>query len=242
VDRSVYAIEAKVEQSHWWFVGRRHLFARELLKAGNRGSQEVLDVGSGTGSNLRMLRDLGFFNAVGLDNSEQAIRFCAEKGLAPVRYGDICAMPFDSDSFDLVLATDVIEHVEDDSLALREVARVLRPGGKALITVPAFSSLWGLQDRVAHHRRRYRQRELRDLLEASGLKPVHMFYFNYLLFVPIWLARRLIDVLGLKLESEGQLNAPIVNFILSAIFRLDTWTAPLVRPPLGVSILALVSK
>jgi SAM-dependent methyltransferase len=242
VDRSVYAIEAEVEQSHWWFVGRRRLFARELSKAGNRGTQEVLDVGSGTGSNLRMLRDLGFPNAVGLDSSEDAIRFCADKGLAPVRYGDICAMPFDSDSFDLVLATDVIEHVEDDGLALREVARVLRPGGKAIVTVPAFNSLWGLQDRVAHHRRRYRQRELRRLLEAAGLKPVRMYYFNYLLFGPIWLARRLVDILGLKLESEAQLNTPAVNFIFSAIFRLDTWTAPLVRPPLGVSILALVSK
>jgi SAM-dependent methyltransferase len=242
VDRSVYAIEAEVEQSHWWFVGRRRLFARELLKAGNRGGQEVLDVGSGTGSNLRMLRDLGFANVVGLDNSEEAIRFCAEKGLAPVRYGDVCAMPFDSDSFDLVLATDVIEHVDEDNLALREVARVLRPGGKAIITVPAFNLLWGLQDRVAHHRRRYRQRELRGLLEASGLKLVHTFYFNYLLFGPIWLARRLIDIFGLELESEGQLNSPVVNFIFSAIFRLDTWTAPLVRPPLGVSILALVSK
>jgi hypothetical protein len=69
-----------------------------------------------------------------------------------------------------------------------------------------------------------------------------MYYFNYLLFGPIWLARRLVDILGLKLESEAQLNTPAVNFIFSAIFRLDTWTAPLVRPPLGVSILALVSK
>jgi SAM-dependent methyltransferase len=242
VDRSAYLIEAEIEESHWWFGGRRRLFARELVKAGATGQLGVLDVGSGTGSNLRMLRDLGFVDVIGLDSSEEAIRFCSEKGLGPVRRGDICAMPFASDSFDLVLATDVIEHVEDDGLALQEIARVLRPGGKALITVPAFSSLWGLQDRVSHHHRRYRLRQLRRQIQKAGLRPLGMFYFNYLLFVPIWLARRIIDIIGLKLKSEGQLNAKLPNLIFSLIFRLDTWTAPFLRPPVGVSILGLVIK
>lgn len=242
MEPSAYALEAEFEQSHWWFDGRRRLFARELVKAGVVDPRGILDVGTGTGSNLRMLRSLGFAGVIGLDSSYEAIRFCAQKGLGSVHHGDICAMPFASSSFDLILVTDVIEHVDDDGLALREIARVLRPGGKALITVPAFNSLWGLQDRIGHHRRRYRLRQLRRQIEDAGLRPLRMFYFNYLLFVPIWLTRRVIELLGLKLKNEGQLNAPLPNFIFALIFRLDTLTAPYLRPPFGVSIFGLVIK
>lgn len=242
MDRSVYVVEAEIQRSHWWFAGRRRLFARELLKAGAERQGSVLDIGSGTGSNLRMLRDLGFAGVVGLDNNEEAVRFCAEMGLGEVRLGDICALPFANSSFDLILATDVIEHVEDERLALREIARVLRPGGKVLITVPAFDILWGLQDRVAHHFRRYRLRPLRGQIEQAGLRLLQMFYFNYLLFFPIWLARRTIDRLHLKIEHEGQLNAPLPNFLFSLIFRFDVWTAPVLHPPVGVSIFGLMTK
>jgi ubiquinone/menaquinone biosynthesis C-methylase UbiE len=91
-----------------------------------------------------MLSDLGFKHVTGVDMSDDAIRFCAEKGL-----GHVEKLPFDNVSFDVVLATDIIEHVDDDNRALAEIARVLRPGGKVLITVPAFQALWGLQDEVA---------------------------------------------------------------------------------------------
>ena len=101
-----------------------------------------------------------------------------------------------------MLATDVIEHVDDDLLALQEVARVLKPQGFALITVPTFPSLWGLQDEVAHHKRRYRKNELLALIEKSGLQPLRNYYFNYLLFVPIWLARQIIKLTGAEFKSE----------------------------------------
>ena len=242
MDVAAYAVEAEVEQTHWWFVGRRRLLARELQAAGARNSDRLLDVGTSTGSNLRMLRDLGFENFVGLDASEEAIRFCAAKGFEQVRKGDIRAMPFPDESFDFVMATDVIEHVDEDRLAAREIARVLKPGGRALITVPAFAALWGLQDRQAFHKRRYLMASLSDVLESAGFRLERRYYFNYLLFVPIWVARRLIDGLGLTLRSEGEVNTPWLNALLSKVFALDVATAPLLRPPFGVSIFALVSK
>jgi len=242
MERATYAAEAVAEQTHWWFVGRRVLFRRLIERfVGDKGAR-VLDVGTSTGTNLRMLVEMGYADVTGLDMSEDAIRFCAEKGLPPVRQGDITAMPFDHESFDLVLATDVVEHVDDDERAVSEIERVLVPGGHALFTVPAFPSLWGLQDEVSHHKRRYRRAGFRRLVERSGLEVVDQFYFNYLLFAPIWLARRLLPLLAPQTKSEADLNPPLVNALLLPLMRFDVATAPRLRPPFGVSYLVLARK
>jgi SAM-dependent methyltransferase len=185
---------------------------------------------------------MGYRDITGLDASEEAIRFCAEKGLPPVRQGDIAALPFAAGDFGLVLATDVVEHVDDDAAAVTEIARVLRPGGIALFTVPAFQSLWGLQDEVSHHKRRYRRAGFRRLVEGAGLDIIDQFYFNYLLFLPIWLARRLLRTVAPDAQSETELNTPLLNALLLRVMRFDVATAPLIRPPAGVSFLVLARK
>jgi len=239
---SVYAVEAEVEGSHWWFRGRRRLVADVIRTLGVPRTAAVLDVGSGTGTNLRLLRELDFRDVTAVDASEDAIRFCDEKGLGPVLQGDICALPCPDDTYDLILATDIIEHIDDDAQALAELHRVLRPGGTAILTVPAFPSLWGLQDRVSHHRRRYRRRELEGRIAQAGLSLRRSFYFNYLLFLPIWLARQCIERFGVELESENQVNTPVLNRILGWIFTLDVRTAPRIHPFFGVSLLALAQR
>ena len=92
------------------------------------------------------------------------------------------------------------------------------------------------------HRRRYRRRPLAALLHASGLSIEHIYYFNYFLFVPVYLARRLIDFLPNRLESENQVNSPLLNRVLSFVFSLDVKTAPALNVPFGVSIRARVAK
>jgi SAM-dependent methyltransferase len=242
VRTSAYEVEAAVEETHWWFVGRRRLFGRELARAGVSRDAKILDVGTSTGSNLRLLRNLGFSRVTGLDLSLDAIRFCESKGLGQVQQGSVCEMPFPDETFDVVLATDIIEHVDDHRLAVAEISRVLVPGGKVLVTVPAFQALWGLQDEVAQHKRRYRLRPLRDLLQGAGLQPLDAFHFNYLLFVPIWCARQVIRLARVNLRSEGEVNTPTLNKILTGIFTLDVWTARAVRAPFGVSILVVAEK
>jgi len=241
-DLALYAVEARVEETHWWFVGRRRLFARELAAISPSLNPRVLDIGTGAGSNLRMLRDLGYRNVVGLDASDSAIDFCAIKGFDTVHKGDICNMPFGDGSMDLILATDVIEHVDADARAVREIERVLAPGGTALLTVPAFQCLWGLQDEKAFHKRRYRLREFERLLRASGLGLVKRYYFNYLLFGPLWLARKLFRIFNVSPASEGEINTRFLNALFGGIFAVDTATAGLIKPPFGVSILAVVAK
>lgn len=240
---SVYAADARLEQQHWWYVGRRKLFAGVIGALGARPAAPVLDVGTSSGTNLRMLRELGFADVTGLDFSDEAVRWCAQKGLGTVKRGDITDMPFADDSFDLVLATDIIEHVGDDLRALTELRRVVRPGRHVLVTVPAFPALWGMQDEVSLHLRRYRMRPLLDKVRAAGLEPVRNFHFNYLLFGPIWAARQVMKVWRPpSVHSESEVNTPLLNRLLSMVFGLDIVTAPRLAPPFGVSILLVARK
>jgi len=236
---ATYAAEAAIEAGHWWFAGRRELFSNIIGRFNLPFNADILDVGTGTGSNLRLLQDLGFTRIIGVDQSPVAIQFCAEKGLGEVRLGDVCALPFPDASFDLVLATDIIEHVDDDLAALRELHRVLKPGQPLLLTVPAFPILWGLQDQVSHHKRRYRLKQLLEKLDDAKLPGQRYFYFNYLLFLPILMARKLMRLLKVRVESEGQINTPLLNRVLLQLFELDVKTAPLLRPPFGVSALVI---
>ncbi len=241
MEQSVYEVESEIEATHWWFTERRRLFANMIDQLKLPRDARILDIGTSTGTNLRMLRELGFTQFEGLDSSPDAIRWCAEKGLGKVTSGDVCALPFPDGRFDLVLATDIIEHVDDDSAALRQIQRVLAPNGKVLITVPAFQSLWGLQDDVSHHKRRYRARQLLERVRGADLRVLRGFYFNYLLFAPIWLARWVIRLSKTKLSSEAQVNSPLINRIMKVIFRIDVGTAPTLHPPFGVSYLILAT-
>jgi SAM-dependent methyltransferase len=242
MDTATYAAEAAIEADHWWYVGRRLLFSGIIKTLGLPESADILDVGTSAGTNLRMLQDLGFVHVTGVDQSREAIRFCAEKGLGEVQLGDVCALPFGDRRFDLILATDIIEHVEDDLLALRELSRVLRPSQYLLLTVPAFSLLWGSEDVVSHHKRRYRLPELLGKLHRADLAPVQYFYFNYLLFFPILVARHLIRLFNVKVATEGQLNAEWLNRALTPLFRFDVRTAAQLRPPIGVSALVVATR
>jgi hypothetical protein len=111
-----------------------------------------------------------------------------------------------------------------------------------MICVPAFASLWGLQDDVAHHKRRYRMADLAQKIRSSGLQPRQSYYFNFLLFGPIWLARQFIRIMGIKLASENEINSTGLNQLLFWIFSLDVHVAPLLHPPFGVSIMMIGQK
>ena len=241
MESSVYDVESEVEATHWWFVGRRKLFENLIKPLRIPCDATILDVGSGTGSNLRLLKNLKFSNVTGVDQSEVAIRYCEEKNLGPVRQADVCDLPFCDGEFQFILATDVVEHV-DEKKALAEIYRALAPGGYALFTVPAFQMLWGLQDEVSHHRIRYRKNQFEKAVHDVGFIISQSFYFNYLMFGPILIARKIIKLFNIKLESEGQINSPWINRIMKVVFSFDIHTSPRLNLPFGVSILTMVCK
>src|SRR5689334_5142892 len=231
-----YPILFRVEQSHWWHIGRRRIlagFVEEICRRVTDRRPRILDVGCGTGANLLLLSQYGA--AEGVDVSEDALAFCRERGLDQVRKGAGEQLPYDDNTFDLVTAFDVVEHMDDDLAGLREMFRVLRPGGHALLFVPTFMFLWGLQDDVSHHRRRYRLPELTRVLEEAGFEIERATYANITFFLPILLIRKLMAVTGIKAASENNINVPAFNEVLGRLFGAESWFLRRMNLPFGVS-------
>lgn len=236
----VYEVEAQVNDSHWWFAGRRRLFNRLIRGLEPDRSWRVVEVGAGTGANLPVLRAIGAQRVFACDVSVEALRRLGDE--TTLARADATHLPFQSNSIDLLLAADVIEHLDDDRAALREFMRVLRPGGHLVLTVPAFPSLWGPQDIVSQHRRRYRRSPLLDLLRDEGARVSSCFHFNYVLFTPIWLARKILLAFDVNVASENQINTSMLNSLLTRVFFADVDSAPIVKPPFGVSLCVVAAK
>ena len=235
-----YPILFRVEQSHWWHTGRRRIlasFVENICRQVTDRRPRILDVGCGTGANLLMLSKYG--DAEGVDVSEDALEFCRERGLEKVKLGAAEELPYEDGTFDLVTAFDVVEHIDDDLAGLREMRRVLRPGGRVLLFVPTFMFLWGLQDDVSNHRRRYRLSGLRRVLEKAGFEIERTTYANITFFLPILLVRKLMRLTGIKTSSENTINVSAMNGVLGHLFGAERWVLKYMNLPFGVSGLAV---
>jgi SAM-dependent methyltransferase len=244
MDEEFYPAYFELEGRHWWFLGRRRLFLRLLGQRlpSDAPPARILDFGCGTGAWLAELERFGAVSAVDADPS--AVAFCHERGRTEVQLVPPGApLPFLDDAFDIVTALDVIEHIDDDVAALAELRRVLRPGGTLLVAVPAFMFLWGVQDEVSHHRRRYTAATLRRALAGAGLRVDRTSYFNTLLFAPIAivrLGRRLLRAPSSR-QSDFELGPAWLNRALGAIFGAEAALVARRDLPCGVSLLALAT-
>jgi SAM-dependent methyltransferase len=240
-----YADYFELEDRHWWFLGRRTIFLRMLdryLPPETEGRRQALDVGCGTGTMIVHLARYG--EVRGIDADEQAVEFCRRRGIQRVQRVDALPLPFPSESFDLVTTFDVLEHLEDDGAMLGEIHRVLRPGGTLLASVPAYRMLWGVQDEISNHHRRYRRGELGRRTLDAGFAIERLTYFNTLLFPPIAAIRLLRRWLPLpEPRSDFEMTKPGVgNTVLSRLFALEAPLLERIDLPFGVSILALARR
>lgn len=241
MEKEFYPAYYALEGRHWWFVGRRAIFLRLLDEhAPGAGPLDVLDFGCGTGAFLPYLERFGRVQAV--DGDEDAVAFCHQRGrkevlTVPAR----AALPFADATFDLVTTLDVIEHIDDDVAALRELHRVMRPGGLLLVAVPAFMFLWGDQDEISHHRRRYTDGTLRSTLCAADFAVERSSYFNTWMFPPIAavrVARRLIRPPSAD-RTDFDVGPAALNRVLSRLFASEAALVSRGRLPFGASLLAL---
>jgi SAM-dependent methyltransferase len=152
------------------------------------------------------------------------------------------SLPIRPESIGLIIATDILEHLEDDRRGIRECFQVLKRRGILILTVPAFKWLWGVQDLVTQHKRRYKRKEILNLLTLEGFEVLKSSYFNFFLFFPILLARRTTHLLGLKIRSENEINSPLLNLLLKGIFSLEPYILKHISFPFGVSILCIARK
>jgi SAM-dependent methyltransferase len=206
---------AALEQRHWWYAGRRAV-VRERVRGIRPG--RGLDVGAGSGGNTQVLADLGW-SMTALEHSPAAAGLARSRGLDVVR-GDATALPFADASFDLVMSTDVWEHIEDDGAVAREAFRVCRPGGRLLVAVPAGMDLWSAHDVALGHARRYEREQLVGLVERAGFVVHDTMGWNVLLR-PVAKARRRRRATGS--ESEMEEVQPVLNAGLRTVVRLESW-------------------
>lgn len=239
-----YARYFELEDRHWWFAGRRRivLSTLEARLGPDANSLRILDFGCGTGTMLGHLRRFG--EAQGVDGDSEAIRFCLQRGEDQVQLSESAELPFAADSFDLVTTLDVLEHIEDDAGAAGEIRRVLRPGGTLLATVPAHQWMWGAQDEISHHFRRYSATSFSELISGAGFRLDRLTYFNSLLFPPIAavrLARRGRQREG-PVQSDFELTRDgTANRLLARLFASEAAWLRRRDLPFGVSLMALAS-
>ena len=142
------------ELRHWWFCARRQIVASLIAKfASTRRPLRIADIGCGTGASFAMLARFGW--TVGIDCSQLALAFSRTRGHLQLAAAALPSLPFQANSFDIVCAMDVIEHIEDDAGAVRELLRICKPEGLIVLTVPAYQWLWSIHDDINEHKRRY---------------------------------------------------------------------------------------
>lgn len=234
-----------LDRDHWWFRARRSIFGRVLdrrvpLAAG----AVILDLGPGSGVNLELLQARG--RLVTLDLSARSLETCRDLGAEDLVQGDAMRLPIADASVDLVCALDVLEHLPEDERALSEIARVLKPDGHLLLSVPALALLWGRQDILAQHVRRYSERQLRERVSASGLNWVHRTFFNTWLFPPILAVRLAMRPLLSKGASGGSdLGMRLPKWVeqtLYGVFASEGAWVVRRRFPIGVSLLGIARR
>ena len=242
MDAAVYRQMAETQATHWWFVARCDVLRATLNGLQPRTHPRILEVGCGTGANLRMLSSLGPASA--MERDDYAIEVARSAAVADVRKGWLPdRIPFGRDErFDVICLFDVLEHVEDDMAALRALAPLLTAGGKVVIAVPAYAWLFGPHDRALHHFRRYTARELRRKADAAGFRVLRAGYFNTLLLPLIVAARLLARYGGVAVGDETKVPGSITNRILRHIFALERHVVAYVGFPFGASVLAVIEK
>lgn len=208
-------------------------------------SAAILEVGCSAGPLLLQLRQAGFTNLTGIDVSETAIALGQRRGLQNISVMDGTKLSFPEAAFDLVIASDVLEHIADDAKALQEWARVLKPGGKLIVFVPAFQHLWSRHDVVNHHFRRYTKTEMKTIVAQAGLSIKRSSYWNFSLYFPTWLVRKLQNSLTSKSalpDDDLQQMPTIVNSILTNLVKLENKVLKKVDYPVGVSVFVVADK
>lgn len=237
----------QVEKYHWWWEGRRKLVT-SLLK--DYEVKRVLDIGCGTGETLIYIKKMYPQSKVyGIDSSRKAVGYARSRGLKNIHHADATKLPFPSSSFDTVLLLDVMEHIKDDELVMKELKRVLKKSGVAIITTPAVPWIWSKHDTMQGHVKRYMKRDFKRLAEKSGMELSFISYFNLFLFVPIALIRLVSNLPFLQnyASYDNYINYNIanqncINNLLTKLFTFEVSLLSFVRFPIGVSIGCRVEK
>lgn len=238
-----YDVMHALELRHWWFRGRRRILLDILRNAVDtrRDRPRILDYGCGSGGNTSVYASVG--SVVGIEPDASAIRLAHARGGAQYCRGQGTQLPFRSGVFDAVVASDVLEHIRDDVGAAAEIARVLHPGGVAIISVPAHQWLFSEHDAALHHFRRYSKAGIRDVLGRGGLRVRRLSYWNAVLFPAICFRRLVARRRSPNGPRSDTASVPwLINEALAALLVAEAAVLRHAPLPWGVSLIALAER
>lgn len=231
----------ETDEVHWWFVARRKILHAALERLALPEAAQILEAGCGPGGNLAMLRAFGNVSAMEMDLGACQVA-SARSGIEVIEGSLPDGLPFEAGSFDLIAALDVIEHVERDRESVAALARLLKPGGTMIVTVPAYGWLWSEHDEEHHHKRRYVRPQIRALMRSGGLDVIRCGYFNTLLFPLVALIRASKKLLGFPRGADDDMPGPLVNNALQRIMASERALMGLFPLPFGTSILCVARR
>lgn len=239
MDPAYAAVHAEEDRAHWWFLGRRAVILAEMARRLPAGRGRLVELGCGSGG---MLEALGRFGtAIGVETDPVLCARARERGL-DVRAGALPdAIPLENGRWDAVCLFDVLEHVDEEANALAACRRLLAPGGRLFVTVPAYAWLWSRHDELLGHRRRYTAGRLRRAAEEAGFAVERLTYFNTLL-APAIMAVRLARAALRRPGHDLDRPAPLVNRALAACFAAEARLLGWLSPPFGISILLVARR
>jgi SAM-dependent methyltransferase len=245
LDPKEYELMFQVEREHWWYMGMQAITETLLNQYyGTTREINILDAGCGTGA--AMTTCLNKYGTVtGIDLSGIALEFSKSRKAERLARASVTQLPFASGKFDLITSFDVLYErgVPSDLKAITEFFRVLVPGGRVLLRLPAYDWLRGRHDHVIHTARRYTASRLRTLLETAGFKVERLSYANMILF-PLALAKRMFDNVSTKAVPVSDLSLPTgpLNTIFQQVLTLESGVIAHLNLPYGLSVIAIAGK
>lgn len=242
-----YDLRFKVDSEEWRARAKRDLIFRLWSKYRNINigrMQNILDFGCGTGVLQEQFEKRFNVKAFGIDTSKKAISYCQKRGLSRVKVSDGSRIPFKSNSFDLITAIDVVEHLKDDLKGLEEIKRVLKKSGIAILLVPAHSMLWSTRDINLHHFRRYNKGELEKKCLSVGFKLLTSKNVDFAVYFLFALLHKLAPkVKGVaQMGMDTALTVKIINEIMYKYELLENKLQDFTTFPIGLSIAVVVKK
>lgn len=244
MENHVYDTMYEREQDFWWHKGMKEIISQAADRVITQESgHSILDIGCGTGGNFDLLSKYG--TVYGIDASEKAVEYARKRGIArEVQVGKVQHMPYEDDRFDIVGCFDVLYHgwIQDDTEVMREIHRILKPGGYLVIREPAYNWLRSQHDTMVQTSHRYTRSELNRKLAAAGLKSKYTRYINSYLF-PIALAKRVVEkVFPEKHPEEHLFQKSALDPLLYGFMLAESRLNRFVPLPFGLSILTIATK
>jgi SAM-dependent methyltransferase len=240
MDEICYHQARELEDTYWWFVGKRMCIDR-FIPWGKVLS--AVDLGCGTGSTIGYLQKR-IKRVVGIDMNPFALAYSRQRGIVKLIRCDSSAIALKDRSADLVIASELLEHVQDECLTLQEIHRVLIAGGRVIITVPAFRFLWGAHDEVSHHLRRYTHASLKKVCSDSGFRVLRISYLHFSIFIPALLIRTFKRISrGRSLGGSDFCRVPAcINWAMIKIYALESLFLSRHSFPFGASLIGVLEK